>query len=146
METSSVSELYEVSTYCCLACNPSYSSHLVDNNICPQLQQTSTTRSLAHAYEKNAHEINAIIAEEHARRLRLRVFMLEDENDDLHDQLSQEDERAELIEKEVEELQHRLEESEEDCQRTQANLRVQTRDMDTLRVRSNMAGGADLAG
>lgn len=100
----------------------------------PQLHQAAKTASLEQAYQRSLHDFDSIVAEEDARRLRLRILLLEDENDDLHEQLAEEDERAESLEREAQELQDRLVDSEEECQRALANLRVQARDVDTLKV------------
>ena len=60
--------------------------------------------------------------------------MLEDENDDLHVQLAQEEESADAVGREAQELQDRLVESEEELQRAQAAIRVQTREVEILKV------------
>lgn len=60
--------------------------------------------------------------------------MLENENDDLHEQLALGDDRIELLEQEGDELRSYLESAQEDASRFENELRVQTRELNNVKV------------
>ncbi len=72
--------------------------------------------------------------EERARQLRVRILLLEDENDGLHDQLTQDDDRIEELERSVEEGREQLGEVETRLRCAQGELRVTTRQLDVAKV------------
>ena len=86
------------------------------------------------AYQESLRHADLIVKDEGARRLRLRVLMLENENDDLHEQLALGDDRIELLEQEGDELRSYLESAQEDASRFQNELRVQTRELNNMKV------------
>lgn len=86
------------------------------------------------AYEDALRNTDLIIRDEGARRLRLRILMLENENDDLHEQLALGDDRIDKLEQEDEELRLALIQAQEDCTRQEADLRVQAREVSNLKV------------
>ncbi len=86
------------------------------------------------AYQETLRNAELIIKDEGARRLRLRILMLENENDDLHEQLALGDDHINALEQEEEELQTALARSKEDSCRQEAQLRVHVRELNNLKV------------
>ena len=78
---------------------------------------------------------NLIIKDESARRLRLHILLLEDENDDLHEQLAIEDDRIDSLELEREDLQSRLQSTETEFRRHEKEMCLQARELNNLKVR-----------
>ena len=99
-----------------------------------QMQQLLDTRSLELAYEKSLRQTNIIYEIESARQLRVRILLLEDENDDLHEQLALGDNRIDILERSVQDVQDQLEIAGESLQRVQSDLRMKTREVETLKV------------
>ncbi|KAH8685936.1 hypothetical protein BGZ60DRAFT_559717 [Tricladium varicosporioides] len=94
----------------------------------------SESQRLDMAHNNGLQKFDLIVKDEVARRLKLRILILENENDDLHDQLAVGDDRIDLLEQQEDELRARLEQSREDTQRQEIDLRVQTRELDQLRT------------
>jgi hypothetical protein len=94
------------------------------------------SKSLELIYVQCARKNDLLFQEEEARQLRLRILLLEDENDDLHDQLAQEDDRIDTLEKEKEELQERANEALRDLALAQTELRAKGRELDNIKVLS----------
>jgi hypothetical protein len=86
------------------------------------------------AYQETLRNSDLIIKDESARRLRLRILLLENENDDLHEQLALADDRIDGLEQEGEDVRTQLELAQEDSSRHEAELRSQTRELKTLKV------------
>jgi len=86
------------------------------------------------AYEETLRKADLIIKDEGARRLRLRILLLENENDELHEQLALADDRIDGLEQEGEDIRAQLEVAQEDSHRFEAELRSQNREMKNLQV------------
>jgi predicted RNase H-like nuclease (RuvC/YqgF family) len=99
-----------------------------------QADYSSKSKELELAYEYAVRKVDSTCFKESARQLRLRVLLLEDENDDLHDQLAQEDERMDQLEKSTEELQETITSLESEAKRTQGILRLKTREVENMQV------------
>ena len=78
--------------------------------------------------------VELIIKDEGARRLRLRILMLENENDDLHEQLALGDDRIDVLEQENQEIRSQLDRAQEDVLRQENELRTQSRELNNLKV------------
>jgi hypothetical protein len=63
-------------------------------------QHLSKAQCLEIAYQETLRSTDMIIKDEGARRLRLQILMLENENDDLHEQLALGDDRIDVLEQE----------------------------------------------
>jgi hypothetical protein len=87
------------------------------------------------AYQENLLKTDIIIKDEAARRLRLRILLLESENDDLHEQLALADDRIDVLEQEGEQVRRQFEDTHEHAQKMESELRVQTREVSTLKVK-----------
>lgn len=77
---------------------------------------------------------DVIIREEAARRLRLKILLLENENNDLHDQLALADDRIDGLEQEGDEARAELDDARDDMQRQEAEFRTKTRELNILKV------------
>ena len=85
-------------------------------------------------YEGSKHAFDLVCEEETTRQSRLRVLLLENENDDLHQQLAQDDNRIDLLENGTQELQNKVETLEADLSTAKAELRIRNRELDNLKV------------
>lgn len=86
------------------------------------------------AFQENLRNTALIIKDESARLLRLRILLLENENDDLHEQLALADDRIDELEQEGDDVRAQLEQAREDSNRCTAELRSQSREMEALKV------------
>jgi hypothetical protein len=86
------------------------------------------------AYQEALLKSDLTVKDEGARRLRLRILLLEGENDDLHEQLALADDRIDMLEQEGEELRGQFEHAQEDAHHHESELRVQTRELNNLKV------------
>lgn len=86
------------------------------------------------AYQEALLKSDLIVKDEGARRLRLRILLLEGENDDLHEQLALADDRIDMLEQEGDELRGQFEQAQEDARHHESELRVQTRELNNLKV------------
>ena len=73
--------------------------------------------------------------EEKARRLRINVLLLEDDNNDLHGQLSRDDYRIDELEGSVHDMQNQLDTVEGEAEQLRAELRMKIREVENLKVR-----------
>lgn len=86
------------------------------------------------AYQETLRNTDLIIKDEGARRLRLRILMLETENDELHEQLSAGDDRIDVLEQDSEDLSSQLVNAQEQISQQEAQIRTQTRELSNLKV------------
>jgi hypothetical protein len=98
------------------------------------LQDLSKTYSLELAYQETIRKSEFIIQDEAARRLRLRILLLEDENGELHEQLAIGDDRIDELEQDCAELQRQLEQAETISHRYETDLRMKARELGNLKV------------
>ncbi|TVY22411.1 hypothetical protein LHYA1_G008524 [Lachnellula hyalina] len=103
-----------------------------------------TESSLEVAYQEALRNTESIVKDEAARRLRLRILMLENENDDLHEQLALGDDRIDVLEQEGDELREQLERAHDEIQRHEADARVQTRELNNLRAALTSMNGVTM--
>lgn len=75
-----------------------------------------------------------IIKDEDARRLRLKILLLENENDDLHQQLGSADDRIDALEQEGDEVRTELDSTRDDLQRQETESRIQARELSIMKV------------
>jgi hypothetical protein len=101
------------------------------------VQYLSKSHYLELAYQRSTQELKLILKDEDARRLRLRILLLEDLNDQLHQQLNIEGDRVNAMEKDQARVQELLKEAEAGLRRRDGEARKQTRELGDMRVRSN---------
>lgn len=95
-----------------------------------------STADLKLAYARANHAFNNLSAAEDARRLRCSAFLLQDQVDDLNESLWREQERAEDAEASIEQWQRRVEETEANLETVERDLRLKSRELQMLKVRS----------
>lgn len=86
------------------------------------------------AYEKACRQVDFIHSLENDRRNRLQNMLLEDDNEELHIELEQDDERIEELELLAQDLQNELDiriQSSEDASR---ELMIKSREIESLKV------------
>lgn len=69
----------------------------------------------------------------------MRFLLLEDENDDLHAQLAQDDDRIDGVERHNHALEEDLEVCQDNLESAQCDLRMKTREIETLKVQSEIS-------
>lgn len=89
---------------------------------------------LALAYEKSLKQTEIVYIVERTRQLRLQILLLEDENDQLHEQLAQGDGRIDGLNKLCSELQGSLDATQGSLETAQSDLRLRLREIETLKV------------
>ncbi|CZT41546.1 related to USO1 Intracellular protein transport protein [Rhynchosporium secalis] len=99
------------------------------------------TQRLELAYQENVRNTEMIIKDECARRLRLRILLLENENDELHEQLAVGDDRNDILEQTTTELRNQLSDIQEDFRRQECELRVQGRELNNLKAELTSMNG-----
>lgn len=98
------------------------------------VKQLSNTERLELAYQESLRTSDLIVKDEGARRLRLQILLLEDENDDLHEQLAIDDDRIDGLELEREELQRQVDDAEAESRRQDTELRLHARELSNMKV------------
>jgi chromosome segregation ATPase len=97
-------------------------------------KRLTQSQCLELAYQDALRSADLIIKDESARRLRLRILLLENENDNLHEQLGLSDDRIDGLEQEGEELRAQLESTQEALHQQQNELWAQTRELSNVKV------------
>ena len=97
-------------------------------------QHLSKSQVLEMAYQESLRNADSIVKEEDSRRLRLRIVMLESENDELHEQMALGDDRYDALEQEHADMRDQLEQAQMDALRHENDLRIQTREVNKLKV------------
>ena len=100
-----------------------------------QLQQALESRSFELIYEKRCRQLEVVCDTEQLRRSRLYTLMLEQANHDLHTQLAQEEGRIDDLERINQRLQKDLEIHQTEIESVHADLRVKSREIETLKVK-----------
>ena len=85
-------------------------------------------------YAGSKHAFDILCKEEVTRQSRLRNLLLENENDDLHQQLAQDDNRIDSLESGTQALMSRVENLQADLLAASAELRIRNRELDNLKV------------
>ena len=85
-------------------------------------------------YERSKHAFDLLCNEETTRQSRLRILLLENENDNLHQQLAQDDSRIDSLERGTQALLNQAEKLQADLLAANAELRIRNRELDNLKV------------
>lgn len=91
-------------------------------------------QSLHSQYEDSLKSEHLIHKDEDSRRLHVRLLFQEEENDDLQGRLATVDDRIFELEAMQLELQAQVEQAENYANQCQAELRIKSREIDTLKV------------
>lgn len=92
------------------------------------------SRCLELAYQEALKNTELIVKDEASRRLRLQILLLENDNDEMHAQLAAGEDRIDTVEEDNEDLRARLEQAQEDGKKVEAEMRVQTRELNNIKV------------
>ena len=98
------------------------------------MHETLEYSALELAYEKCLHQTNAIYDEERVRALRVQVYILEDENDQLQEQLALDQDRIDELEQLSDGRQGELNAAYDSLDVAQSDLRLKAREIETLKV------------
>ena len=99
-----------------------------------QLQETLGTCAVELAYEKACHQVEAVCGAEKMRQLQVQILFLKDENDALQSQLAQDDDRISDLQRRNQDLHKNLEIAAAGLENAHGNLRITTKDIETLKV------------
>ena len=99
-----------------------------------QSQLALESRTLELAYEKTCRQVGVVCDAERFRQLRVRTLTLEEDKDDLHTRLAQDNDRIEGLERFNRRLQEDLEVCAGTLESAQGQLRIKSREVDTLKV------------
>ena len=102
-----------------------------------QLQLALESCALELAYEKSCRQVGVICDAERLRQLRVRTLTLEADKDDLKTRLAQDSDRIEGLERFNGRLQEYLEVCAGTIESAQGQLRIKSREVDTLKVLTN---------
>ena len=86
------------------------------------------------AYEKSLQQTEAVYDEESARQLRKQILLLEDDNDNLHEQLASSDAHLDELQRVAEGLRSQLDVAHNSLESTHNDLRLKSREIETLKV------------
>ena len=90
------------------------------------------------AYERTSRQIEAVCDAERYRQLRVRALILEDDKDDLDTQSVRDHNCIDGLARFNEQLQEDLEVCTDNCKNAQEQLRIRSREIDTIKVFANM--------
>ncbi|KAF2147261.1 uncharacterized protein K452DRAFT_314462 [Aplosporella prunicola CBS 121167] len=99
-----------------------------------ELQQALQTAQLELDLERSHRIVEGVARDEDIRKLRCQILLLEDENDELHDQLAEEESRADRLEGTLDDSLEQLKVKEAEVLRLQNELRVKARASDTMKA------------
>ena len=102
-----------------------------------QLQLALESRAFELAYERTCHQVELICDAERLRKLRVRVILLEEKRDDLNARIIQDDDCIDGLERSNEQFQKDLEVCTGNLDSTQGQLRLKSKETETLKVFAN---------
>ena len=100
-------------------------------------QITLKSHTFELAYERTCHQVDLICNAERLRKLRVRVVLSEERQDDLNAQIIQHNDRIDELEELNGQFQEELEVCTSDLESAQVQLRVKSRETETLKVLAN---------
>lgn len=99
-----------------------------------QVQPVPDHHSLELAYEKSLRQTDVVYDEEKTRQLHLQILLLDDENDNLHDQLVLNGDRVDELERRCNGLKDSLDGAQNSLETAQSEMRLKSREIETLKV------------
>lgn len=96
--------------------------------------QSSLHDALELAYEKSLRQAGTIYDEERIRQLRLQLLLYGDENDQLHEQLAQGEDRIDEQKRTCRGLQEKLDVAKGSLETVHTDVRLKLREIETLKV------------
>ena len=98
------------------------------------MQQSLETHAFETAYEKACRQVEVVCESESARQLRLETLLFVDENEELHTQLAQGEERIDDLEQYALDLQANIRAGEDSLNSIHGLLRTRNREIESLKV------------
>ena len=98
------------------------------------MQLSLETSAIEVAYSKACRQVEIVCESENSRKLRLQTLLLEYENEELHTQLAQADERVDELERYIIDLEEHMEDVLEKVDLVQGDLRIRNREIEALKV------------
>lgn len=95
---------------------------------------STRTQSREHSYDKCLQSLELLHDKEQARQLRVRIILLEDEKQELHGQLSQDEDHIDSMESWGETLQYQLTSLKRELEEKRQELRAKTKDIARFKV------------
>ncbi|KAG9245008.1 hypothetical protein BJ878DRAFT_503467 [Calycina marina] len=104
----------------------------------------STSQSLGFAYQQTLRNADSIIKEEAARRLRLKLMLLDGENEEIQEKLSLAEDRVDGMEQQCEYLRSQLDSVQEEARRGATELRLQNRELENAKAELTSMNGVTI--
>lgn len=89
------------------------------------------------AYERTCRQVEIVCDAERLRQLRVRTLLLEEDNDELHTQVSRDYDRLDGLERFNKQVKEDLEVCGGKLENAQGDLRIKSREVETLKVFAN---------
>ena len=99
-----------------------------------QYEQSLHSASQELKYERSSHLVDIITKDENLRRMRFDMHLLQDNNEELRDLLTQEEDRTESLEKLVNDNLTRAEQAEAHLSELQQDIQIAEQELSVLRV------------
>src|SRR4051812_33372446 len=99
-----------------------------------QLQQALRTATLELNLERSTRAVETVKKDEDIRKLRLQLVLLEDENEELNTQLIQEEEHTDTLQQDLDDALARSTRLEDEISNLTNELRIKTREVETMKV------------
>ena len=99
-----------------------------------ELQLAFESRAFELAYERTSRQVEAVCDAERLRQIRVGTLLLEKDNDDLRVQLSLEDDRFDGLQTFNNQVQEDLEVCGRRLENAQGDLRIKSREVETLKA------------
>ncbi|KAL6714657.1 hypothetical protein ACLMJK_008082 [Lecanora helva] len=115
-----------------------------DDDVFKELESTIETRSLELAYENACYHVERVYDSEKVRQLKVQISILEDENGGLRSRMAQQDDGMIGLEKRNSELQEDLEVMSASLDSAYGDLRIRTREIETLKAELNSLQGVTM--
>ena len=103
-----------------------------------QLKLALESRFFELVYERSSRQVEVVCDAERYRQLRVRALLLEDDRDDLHTQSTRAHNHIDGLTRFNERLQEDLKVCTDNCESAQEQLRIRSREVDTMKVLANM--------
>ena len=106
-------------------------------SIMEQLQLAFESRAFELAYERTSRHVEAVCNAERLRQIRVRTLLLEEDNDELREKLFEEDHRVDGLHTFNKQVQENLEVCSRRLENAQGDLRIKSREVETLKAIAN---------
>lgn len=105
-----------------------------------QLQHSLRNANLELNLERSKHSVEVVVKDEEIRKLRVSQCLLQDDNNDLHEQLEEEQARSDELESALDEALIQLDEQKAESEAAQNQIRTQAREVANLKVGAFVMG------